>query len=178
MVYTVPRGGSGYLRLRLIWGLWLRLRLGLGLRPRLGLLRYASGIRHWPAFYGGCAILVGHWLHGVGLPGHTGITVGGSNVRKSLRLLVAALGPSLHGGRLLKGEVRPVGLCLGATGSSLQGSRGLNRGDILWHVAALRRLALPVALSFSFSFSSTLAADGQAALIGEWQVLGGTATAP
>lgn len=71
----------------------------------LGLFRHPSDIRHWSAFNSGCAILIGYWLHGVGLCGHTRVTIGGSNVRKSIGLLVAALGPSLHRGRLLKREV-------------------------------------------------------------------------
>lgn len=155
LVYTVPPRDRGYLGLRLIWGLLLRLRLRLWVRLWLGLFRHPSGIRHGPAFYSGCAILIGYWLHGVGLHGHTGITVGGGHVRESLRLLVAALGPSLHRGRLLKGEVRPVGLCFGAAGSSLQGSRGLNHWDIVWCVAALRRLALLVALQADTKYTLT-----------------------
>lgn len=125
------------------------------MRLRLGLFRHPSGIGRWPAFDSGCAVLIGHWLHGVGLHGHPRVTVGGSNVRKSLGLLVAALGPSLHRGRLLKGEVGPVGLRFGAAGSSLQGSRGLNYWDILWRVATLRRLALPVALQADTKYTLT-----------------------
>lgn len=155
LVYTVSPSGCAHVRLRLIRGLRLRLRLRLWVRQRLGLLRHSSDIRHRPAFYSGRAILVGYWLHGVGLPRHTGIPIGGGDVRKSIRLLVAALWPSLHGGRLLEGEVGPVGLRFGAAGSSLQGRRGLNHWDILCSVATLRWLALPVALQADTKYTLT-----------------------
>lgn len=78
-----------------------------------------SGIRHRAAFHGGRAVLVGYWLRGVRLPGRHGLSVSGGHLREALGLLVAALGPSFDGGRLLEGEVGAIGVGLGAAGPSL-----------------------------------------------------------
>lgn len=93
LVHTVPARSSSHLRLSLS----LRLILGLRLRLRLRLLCHSS-VRHRTAFHGGCAILVGYRLHGVGLGSPHWLSIGRSQVCEALWLLVAALGPSFDGG--------------------------------------------------------------------------------
>ncbi|KAF3846947.1 hypothetical protein F7725_004025 [Dissostichus mawsoni] len=92
----------------------------LGLR----LLRH-SFVRSLAAFHFRGAVLVGNRLGGVGFSdgGHLCVT---------LRLLVAALGSALHGGRFLQREVGAIGVRFGASGASLQGrcGGGLDSGDV------------------------------------------------
>lgn len=114
LVNAVPTRSSSHLLLRLLL---------LGLRLRLRLRRHAN-VGHATAFHGGASVLVGRWLRGIGRPGARRLPVGRGHIGVALRFLVAALGPSLDGGRLLQGEVGAVGLGLGAAGPSLQGGRG------------------------------------------------------
>lgn len=122
-------------------------------RLRLRLLGH-SGVGRRAALHRGRAVLVGRGLRGVGRPAPRGLSVGGQ-VGVALGLLVAALGPPLDGGRLLQGEVRAVGVGLGAAGPSLEGRRGLDPGDVLLRGASVSLGTLGVPLQTNTKYTLT-----------------------